>query len=404
MKFNIEKIRQQFPLIMDNPHCQHYLDSAATAQKPESVITKESAFYRYQNAAVHRGIHRLSSDATIDMEKARSTVAQFIGADCASEVIFTKGTTESINLIANSWGGSQLKAGDEIIISEMEHHANIVPWQLLASQKKLTIRVWPMESDGTLLISNLIKLINQDTRLLAITHVSNVLGSVNPIKEICQLARLHNIVTVVDGAQAIMHQQVNVDDLGCDFYTFSGHKLYAPTGVGVLWGKKSLLNEMPPWQGGGAMIQDVDFVSGSTWADIPTRFEAGTPHIAGIIGLAEAISFVKRVGLNNIAEHEQKLMSYALDELAQIPELVLYGSSHRTGVISFNLGDIHAFDVGSFLDKYSVAIRTGHHCALPIMKHYKVPAMCRASIAMYTSKSDIDALVDGLKRIHRLFQ
>ncbi len=404
MTQSIAAIRQQFPAILDNPQCLHYLDSAATAQKPTRVIERLSQFYQSENAAVHRGIHRLSSVATNAMEQARTAVADFINAENPKEIIFTKGTTESINLVANSWGRCALKKGDEIIISEMEHHANIVPWQLIAQTLDVKIKVWPINAQGELSLNVLNSLISKNTQLIAMTHVSNVLGTVNAVKEVCQLAKKHQVITLIDGAQAVVHQGVDVRQLGCDFYVFSGHKIYAPTGVGVLWGKAELLETMPPWQGGGAMIDDVDIYSRSTFADIPTRFEAGSPHVAGILGLQSAIEFINNIGFSAIQTHEKALITYAIEQLKTIEHLKLYGNEQRAGVISFNFGKLHAFDVGSFLDKYGIAIRTGHHCALPLMKHFKVTSMCRVSFAIYNNYADVDALIIGLKRIGVLLE
>ena len=382
MSFSIDAIRRQFPAIIDNPQCLHYLDSAATAQKPQSVIDRLTQFYQRENAAVHRGIHQLSSNATIAMEQARASVSDFINAQSPKEIVFTKGTTESINLVANSWGKSALNKGDEIIISEMEHHANIVPWQIIAETLGVIIKVWPVNEYGELSLEVLATLISNKTKLITLTHVSNVLGTVNPVAEVCLLAQKHNITTMIDGAQAVVHQAVDVQKIGCDFYVFSGHKLYGPTGIGILWAKASILAAMPPWQGGGAMIDDVDIYTKSTFADIPTRFEAGTPHVEGILGLQTAIDFINDIGFAAIQAHEQKLVDYAVEQLSTIEHLNIYGTGQRAGVISFNFGKLHAFDVGSFLDKYGVAIRTGHHCALPLMKHFKVPSMCRASFAI----------------------
>lgn len=395
-------IRQQFPLIESNEHCSHYLDNAATVQKPQSVIERISQFYQTENAAVHRGIHTLSSKATNAVELSRSAMAAFVNANCQQEVIFTKGTTESLNLIAQSWGRNELSADDEIIITEMEHHANIVPWQLLAAERGIKLVIWRLKSDGTLCLDELNTLITSRTRVISVTHVSNVLGTINPVKQICTIAKQHNITSIVDGAQAVMHAKVDVQAIGCDFYVFSGHKMYGPTGIGVLWGKKALLDAMPPWQGGGAMIEDVDLFSGSTWADVPARFEAGTPNVEGILAIASAIEFIQGVGIDAIAEHEESLIQYAYQRLSDIDNLEIYGPAERAGVISFNLKGIHAYDVGSFLDKYSVAIRTGHHCAMPIMKFYQVDSMCRASIAVYNNKQDIDALYNGLLRVQKL--
>ncbi|EKN6297941.1 cysteine desulfurase SufS, partial [Yersinia enterocolitica] len=382
---SIEQIRADFPLLSREVNGQPlaYLDSAASAQKPQIVIDRELNFYREGYAAVHRGIHTLSAEATAQMEAVRSQVAGFINAASAEEIVFVKGTTEAINLVANSYGRHALKAGDSIIITEMEHHANIVPWQMLAKEIGIEIRVWPLTETGELEPGALAGLMDNTTKLLAITQVSNVLGTVNPIKEIVAQAKAVGLVVLVDGAQAIMHQAVDVQDLGCDFYVFSGHKLYGPSGIGILYGKRELLQQMPPWEGGGAMIKTVSLTQGTTFADAPWRFEAGSPNTAGIMGLGAAISYVNGLGLEQIQQYEQSLMQYALEQLSQIKSLTLYGPTKRAGVIAFNLGQHHAYDVGSFLDQYGIAIRTGHHCAMPLMAFYQVPSMCRASLALY---------------------
>ncbi|WP_392435388.1 cysteine desulfurase SufS [Yersinia sp. HM-2024] len=401
---SIEQIRADFPLLSRDVNGQPlaYLDSAASAQKPQIVIDRELNFYREGYAAVHRGIHTLSAEATTQMEAVRSQVADFIHATSAEEIVFVKGTTEAINLVANSYGRHALKAGDSIIITEMEHHANIVPWQMLAKEIGIEIRVWPLTATGELEPAALAGLMDNTTKLLAITQVSNVLGTVNPIKEIVVQAKAAGLVVLVDGAQAIMHQAVDVQDLGCDFYAFSGHKLYGPSGMGILYGKRELLQQMPPWEGGGAMIKTVSLTQGTTFADAPWRFEAGSPNTAGIMGLGAAISYVNGLGLDNIHAYEQSLMQYALAQLSQIKSLILYGPTNRAGVIAFNLGRHHAYDVGSFLDQYGIAIRTGHHCAMPLMAFYQVPSMCRASLALYNTREEVDRLVAGLLRIEKL--
>ncbi|HCL5258106.1 TPA: cysteine desulfurase SufS [Salmonella enterica] len=404
MTFPVEKVRADFPILQRevNGLPLAYLDSAASAQKPNQVIDAESAFYRHGYAAVHRGIHTLSAQATESMENVRKQASRFINARSAEELVFVRGTTEGINLVANSWGTKNIRAGDNIIISEMEHHANIVPWQMLCERKDAELRVIPLNPDGTLRLDVFATLFDDRTRLLAITHVSNVLGTENPLPDMIALARQHGAKVLVDGAQAVMHHAVDVQALDCDFYVFSGHKLYGPTGIGILYVKEALLQEMPPWEGGGSMIATVSLTQGTTWAKAPWRFEAGTPNTGGIIGLGAAIDYVMSLGLDKIGDYEQMLMRYALEQLAQVPDITLYGPAQRLGVIAFNLGKHHAYDVGSFLDNYGIAVRTGHHCAMPLMAWYGVPAMCRASLAMYNTHEEVDRLVAGLTRIHRL--
>jgi len=404
MSYNVEQIRADFPVLTREVNGQPlaYLDSAASAQKPNAVIDAQSDLYRHGYAAVHRGIHTLSAEATERMENVRGQVARFIGAQSPEEIVFVRGTTEGINLVANSWGMSAVKAGDNIIISTMEHHANIVPWQMLCKRTGAELRVIPLNQDGTLKLDVLPQLIDSNTKLLAITQISNVLGTENPVAEMIKLAHQSGVKVLIDGAQAVMHHAIDVTALDCDFYVFSGHKLYGPTGIGVLYVKADILQAMPPWEGGGAMIATVSLTEGTTWTAAPWRFEAGTPNTAGIIGLGAAIQYVSDIGLDNIGEYEHSLMRYALNELAKVPDLTLYGPSSRLGVIAFNLGKHHAYDVGSFLDNYGIAVRTGHHCAMPLMTFYNVPAMCRASLAMYNTEEEVDRLVAGLIRIHRL--
>lgn len=404
MSYPLERVRSDFPLLAREVNGQPlaYLDSAASAQKPQCVIDRELDFYRHGYAAVHRGIHTLSAEATQQMEAVREQVARFINAGSAEEIVFVKGTTEGINLVANSFGRHLLTAGDSIIITEMEHHANIVPWQMLAQERGITLRIWPLQPDGTLDMAQLPDLIDASTKLLAITQVSNVLGTVNPLQEIVPVAKAAGLKVLVDGAQAVMHQRIDVQALDCDFYVFSGHKLYGPSGIGILYGKQALLEQMPPWEGGGAMIQRVSLTQGTTFAAPPWRFEAGSPNTAGMMGLGAAIDYVEALGLENIRDYEQSLMCYALDGLQQVPTLKIYGPAQRAGVIAFNLGEHHAYDVGSFLDQYGIAIRTGHHCAMPLMEFYRVPSMCRASLALYNTRQEVDRLVAGLQRIHSL--
>lgn len=404
MSFPVNAVRADFPVLLRevNGLPLAYLDSAASAQKPNQVIDAEAEFYRHGYAAVHRGIHTLSAEATQRMEQVREKAAAFLNARLPEELVFVRGTTEGINLVANSWGNSQVRAGDNIIISAMEHHANIVPWQMLCERVGAQLRVIPLNQDGTLQLEMLPTLLDARTRLLAITQVSNVLGTENPVAEMIALAHQHGAKVLVDGAQAVMHHPVDVQALDCDFYVFSGHKLYGPTGIGVLYAKEDILQAMPPWEGGGSMIATVSLTEGTTYAKAPWRFEAGTPNTGGIIALGAAIDYVSALGLEAIGEYEQTLMRYALAALAEVPDLTLYGPAQRQGVIAFNLGKHHAYDVGSFLDNYGIAVRTGHHCAMPLMAFYNVPAMCRASLVMYNTQEEVDRLVAGLKRIHQL--
>lgn len=406
MSYPIERVRRDFPLLARevNGSPLAYLDSAASAQKPQAVINQELDFYRHGYAAVHRGIHTLSTEATQQIEAVREKAAQFINAASAEEIVFVKGTTEGINLVANSFGRHLLQPGDSIIITEMEHHANIVPWQMLAQEHGLNLRVWPLQADGTLDLTLLADVIDSSCKLLAITQVSNVLGTVNPLIDIIARAKAQApaLHVLVDGAQAVMHQQVDVQSLGCDFYVFSGHKLYGPSGIGILYGHRELLQQMPPWEGGGAMIHQVSLSAGTTFAEPPWRFEAGSPNTAAIIGLGAAIDYMSALGLKAIKNYEQSLMNYALEALQQVPTMKIYGPADRVGVISFNLGEHHAYDVGSFLDQYGIAIRTGHHCAMPLMAFYQVPSMCRASLALYNTQEEVVRLIAGLQRIHQL--
>lgn len=404
MSFSIERVRADFPILSREVNGQPlvYLDSAASAQKPQAVIDAELNFYSHGYAAVHRGIHTLSAEATQLMENVRNQVARFINAQTPEEIVFVRGTTEGINLVANSWGRANIQAGDNIIISAMEHHANIVPWQMLCEQTGATLRVIPLNQDGTLQLDVFPTLIDERTKLLAIAQVSNVLGTENPVREMIATAHQAGVKVLVDGAQAIMHHAIDVQAMDCDFYLFSGHKIYGPTGIGVLYAREEILQKMPPWEGGGSMIASVSLTEGTTYAAAPWRFEAGTPNTAGIIGLGAALHYVESLNLSEVSEYEHALMRYAQQALQAVPDLTIYGPEHRLGVIAFNLGKHHAYDVGSFLDNYGIAVRTGHHCAMPLMAFYKVPAMCRASFAMYNTEEEVDRLVAGLQRIHRL--
>lgn len=404
MTFSVQQVRADFPVLSREVNGQPlaYLDSAASAQKPEQVIRAEAEFYRHGYAAVHRGIHTLSAEATQRMEEVRQKAANFLNARSAEELVFVRGTTEGINLVANSWGNENVRAGDNIVITAMEHHANIVPWQMLCARTGAELRVIPLNVDGTLQMDIAPTLFDERTRLLAVTQVSNVLGTENPVAALIALAHQHGAKALIDGAQAVMHHPVDVQALDCDFYAFSGHKLYGPTGIGVLYVKEEILQAMPPWEGGGSMIATVSLTEGTTWAKAPWRFEAGTPNTGGIMGLGAAFDYLNALGLEAVGEYEQTLMHYALASLADVPDLHLYGPADRLGVIAFNLGTHHAYDVGSFLDNYGIAVRTGHHCAMPLMAFYQVPAMCRASLAMYNTFEEVDRLVTGLRRIHHL--
>lgn len=404
MIYPINRIRSNFPILsqMVNNHQLTYLDSAASAQKPNEVINCEYEYYRKGYAPVYRGIYKLTYEATTRIENIRSQVARFINAYSAEEIVFVKGTTEGINLVANSWGRKFLHKDDNIIITEMEHHANIVPWQMLAKNLKLNLRFIPLLPNGTLDISCIQSLIDDRTKIFAVTQVSNVLGTFNPLIEIIKKVRyFSDALILVDGAQGIVHQAVDVQALDCDFYVFSGHKIYGPSGIGILYGKKNFLDNMPPWEGGGSIIRNVSLTNGTTFIEAPWRFEAGSPNTTGMIGLGAAIEYVKNVGIDNIKNYEHELMCYMLDALKDVPDLTIYGKEH-IGMIAFNIGKHHAYDVGSFLDQYGIAIRTGHHCAMPLMSYFRVTSMCRASLAMYTTRDDIDRLIAGLIRIQKI--
>ena len=402
---NIEQIRKDFPILEENVHKHKlvYLDNAATTQKPWSVIKKIEEGYTHQNANVHRGVHFLSQMATEAHEDARKTVQDFLGAEYSHEIIFTRGTTESINLVAYSFGETFLKEGDEIIISEMEHHSNIVPWQLLRTRKNITIKVIPFNEKGELDLETYSSLFTERTRLVAVTHVSNVLGTINPVKEIIKTAHSHNVPVLIDGAQSVPHISVNVKDLDVDFYVFSGHKIYGPTGMGVLYGKEKYLDAMVPYQGGGEMIAQVSFEN-TTFNELPYKFEAGTPDFIGSTALAEAIRYVQNIGMNEIAAYETYLLNYATEKLKNLGDIRIFGTSeHKSAVISMQVGNIHHYDMGTLLDKLGIALRTGHHCAQPIMKHFGIEGTLRASFALYNTTEEIDALISGIERVKKLF-
>ena len=376
-----------------------YLDNAATTQKPQEVTDELNRYYLTLNSNIHRGTHHLATLATERYEAVRRQVQRFINARSHREVVFTRGTTESINLVASSFGWKYLKPHDEVIVSGMEHHSNIVPWQLACERAGARLRVIPFSDEGVLDMRIYESLFTVRTRIVACNHVSNTLGTINPVKEITAIAHSHGVPVLIDGAQAVAHMPVDVQDIGCDFYCFSGHKMYAPMGVGVMYGREEILNELPPYQGGGEMIQDVTFEK-TTYNELPFKFEAGTPSVGDVLGLGAAIDFMKGVGLDKIASHEAELLDYATRKLLKIPGLHIYGTApHKAGVISFLVGNCNSYDVGTLLDKVGVAVRTGHHCTQPIMDRYGITGTVRASFACYTTKKDIDALVDGLNRI-----
>ena len=405
MNFDIKKIRDDFPIlshkVYDKPLV--YFDNAATTQKPQCVIDIISEFYTKYNANIHRGVHFLSAKCTEANENARKIVQNFINANHSNEIIFTRGTTDSINLIASSFGEKFINKDDEIIISELEHHSNIVPWQLLCERKQAKIKVLPFNEKGELIVDELKNLISKKTKLITLNHVSNSLGTINPVKEIIEIAHSHNIPVMIDGAQAVQHQKVDLKELDCDFYVFSGHKIFAPTGTGVLYGKEKWLNQMPPYQGGGDMIDVVTF-NKTTYNELPFKFEAGTPNYIGNIALGKALEYVSSVGINNIAKHEKELLEYGTKKLSQIDNLTIYGNAeNKTSVISFLLNGIHPYDTGMVLDKLGIAVRTGHHCTQPVMDHFNIPGTVRASFAFYNTIEEIDILYEGLLKVVKMF-
>lgn len=403
--FDVDKVRADFPILQRTVHNKPlvYFDTAASAQRPLAVIDAIDGFYRKHNANIHRGVHLLSQEATEDYEQARLKTAGFINAPSEQECVFTRGTTESINLVAHSFLRPRLKAGDEILISWMEHHSNIVPWQLLCEETGAVLKVVPMNQRGELEMDALAEMLNERVKLLAVVQVSNALGTINPVAEICVLAKQHGIPVLVDGAQAMPHMAVDVQALGCDFYCFSGHKMYGPTGIGILWGRYEHLQAMVPYQGGGEMIRHVTFEK-SEYNDAPGKFEAGTPNIAGAIGLGAAVDYLQGLGMENVAAWEAQLLAYGTEKLAQIDGFRMIGTAaHKAGVMSFVLGDIHANDVGTLVDLYGVAIRTGHHCAMPVLQFFGLPATSRASLGMYNTFEEIDILAHSLEKTIEMF-
>ena len=403
--FPAARWRADFPLLQRSVRGQPlaYLDNAATTQKPQAVIDAEVAYYREINANIHRGVHWLSEQATAAHEGARERVQRFVNAREAAEIIFVRGTTEAINLVAQSYGRANLGPGDEILITGLEHHSNIVPWQMVCAQTGAVLRVAHIDDTGTVRMDEFRRLLGGRTRLVSVSQVSNALGTINPLREMIDLAHAQGAPVLVDGAQGVAHMPVDVQALGCDFYAFSGHKLYAPTGIGVLYGRRALLEAMPPWQGGGDMIRTVSF-EGSTWNDLPFKFEAGTPHIAGAIGLGAAIDYLGQVGLEAVAAYEHELLVYGTALLQEIPGLRLVGTAaHKAGILSFVIDGLHAHDIGTVLDTEGVAIRAGHHCAMPVMDHFGVPATARASLAFYNTREDMDRLAQALRRAVEMF-
>ncbi|MCM3631190.1 cysteine desulfurase [Paenibacillus glycanilyticus] len=402
---NIEAVREQFPILHQqvNGHPLVYLDSAASSQKPRSVIDAVSRYYELDHANVHRGVHTLGSRATDAYEGAREKVAKFLNAKSAEEIVFTRGTTTALNLVASSYARSVCKEGDEIVINQMEHHANFIPWQQAAKATGATLKFIPLQPDGTISLADAEQTITPNTKVVAMTYVSNVLGVVNPIKEITAIAHRNGAVMVVDGAQSTPHMKVDVQDLDCDFYALSGHKMCGPTGIGALYGKKELLSNMEPIEYGGEMIDFVDLYE-STWKEAPYRFEGGTPIIAGAVGLGAAIDFLEQIGIDEIDKHERRMAAYAYDKLSTIDDITIYGpKANRVGLVTFNLGDIHPHDVSTVLDSYGIAIRAGHHCCQPLMRWLNVSATARASFYLYNNEEEIDRLVEGLIRTKEFF-
>jgi cysteine desulfurase/selenocysteine lyase len=405
MAFDVKKVRGDFPILKQqvNGHPLVYLDNGATSQKPQSVIDAIVNYYTTTNSNVHRGVHTMSQQATDGYEGARSKVRQFINAGKDEEIIFTRNTTEGINLVAHSYGRQNIGPGDDIIVSNMEHHSNIVPWQMLCEEKGANLRVVPIDDSGELIMEEYEKMLSPRTKLVSITHVSNALGTILPAAQIVAMAHAHGAPVLLDGAQAVPHMPVDMEELDCDFYVFSGHKLYAPTGIGIFYGKEEYLNAMPPFLGGGEMIKSVTFEK-TIYNDLPYKFEGGTPDIAGAIGLGAAIDYVNALGFDQITAHEEELLKYGTDALSSIDGLRIVGTAaHKAGILSFIMDKAHPHDIGTILDEQGIAVRTGHHCAQPVMQRFQIPATARASLAFYNTKEDIDALVKGIDRVLEVF-
>ena len=403
--FDVERVRSDFPILHQrvNGHQLVYLDNAATSQKPKAVIDAIVRYYEHDNANIHRGVHYLSQRATEEFESARKVVQSFINAAEPREIIFVRSATEAINLVAQTYGRQHLGIGDEVLITAMEHHSNIVPWQLLCEEKQAKLQVAPINDRGELIPAEFERLLNSRTRIVALGHVSNALGTINPIKQITAMAHARNIPVLVDGAQAAPHVRIDVQQLDCDFYAFSGHKIYGPTGIGVLYGKAAVLEAMPPYQGGGDMISSVTFEK-TTYNKLPHKFEAGTPDMSGAVGLRAAIEYLNRVGIENVAEYEHELLTYATQRVSAIPGVRLIGTAkEKAGVLSFIMDGVHPHDIGTILDQEGIAIRTGHHCAQPVMQRFGVDATARASFALYNTKEEVDVLVRGIQKVQEVF-
>jgi len=406
LDLDVSAARKDFPALHQEVHGKPlvYLDNAATTQKPTAVIDAIDRFYRLDCSNVHRGVHELSERATKAFEEARTSVKRFINARTEREIVFVRGTTEAINLVASSYGRSHLKAGDEILISALEHHSNIVPWQLLSDQIGTRLVVAPINDDGELMLEEFERRLGPNTALVAVAHVSNALGTVMPVQEIIRMAHARNVPVLIDGAQAVSHLRVDVRELGCDFYAFSGHKVFGPTGIGILYGREDLLDRMPPYQGGGDMIRSVTFEK-TTYNELPYKFEAGTPHVAGAIGLGAALDYLSRLGIDRVTDYERGLLAYGTELLESIRGLRLIGTAReKAAVLSFVLEGIHPHDVGTVLDRLGIAVRTGHHCAQPVMARFGVPATTRASLAFYNTKAELDALADGIRQVQQWFK
>jgi cysteine desulfurase/selenocysteine lyase len=404
--FDVAAIRKEFPVLerMVKGRKLIYFDNAATAQKPKVVLDALMHYYRQYNANIHRGIHSLAEEATAAFEATRDTVKDFINAKHREEIIFTRGVTEGINLVAATWGRQNIKEGDEIIISAMEHHSNIVPWQMLCLEKKAKLKIIPVDDNGELIMDEYKKLITPKTKLVSVVHASNSLGTINPIKEIIEIAHQHNIIVLIDGAQSSVHLDIDVQDMDCDFFVISSHKVYGPTGVGVLYGKKELLEEMPPYMGGGEMIKEVTF-DHTTYNELPYKFEAGTPNIADTVAFKAALDFVNETGKDNIRSHEEALTKYAMDRLSKIEGVRLIGTAkHKTSVVSFIVEGVHPQDMGILLDNYGIAVRTGHHCCQPLMNRFEIPGTVRASFAMYNTREEVDELVKGVEKTIKMLK
>ena len=403
--YNVKTVREDFPILKKLIHGKQlcYLDNAATSQKPQTVIDAVNNYYLSQNANVHRGVHHLSQVSTKAFEDTRSKIKEFINAKSEKEIIFTRGTTESINLVANSWGRHNIKEGDEIIISHMEHHSNIVPWQLLCEEKKAKLKIIPVNDSGELIFEEYEKLFSEKTKLVSVVYISNSLGTINPVEKIIQTAHKFGVPVLLDAAQAITHTEIDVQKLDCEFLAFSGHKLYGPTGIGILYGKEKLLDEMPPYLGGGDMIAKVTFEK-TTYNELPYKFEAGTSNIAGAIGLGAAIDYVNKIGMSNISVHENKLLQYATELISEIKGLKIIGTAaEKCSIISFTMENIHPHDIGTYLDYEGIAIRTGHHCTQPLMHRFNIPATSRASFSMYNTTEEIDFFIESLKKVIGVF-